>query len=85
MIIEVTARSIDEFDELTRHGGEEYAYVVEGSVEFHSDLYAPLVLDKGDSIYFEAAMGHAYVALGDGDCKILSICSADESELEIRR
>ena len=85
MIIELTARSIDEFGELMRHPGEEYAIVLEGAVEFHSDLYKPARLEKGDSIYFDANMGHAYVAALSTPCRVLSVCSAsDEALLEGR-
>ncbi|WP_238475451.1 helix-turn-helix domain-containing protein [Sphingomonas cavernae] len=82
MFIEVEARSIDEFDDLMRHPGEEYALVLEGRCEFHCDLYAPAILETGDSIYFDAAMGHAYVAIGPDPCRILSVCSADSHELK---
>ena len=82
MMIEVTARSIDDFEDFTRHDGEEYACVLDGSVDFHSDLYAPTRLSEGDSIYFDAAMGHAYVAASPGRCRILVIC-AGASELPV--
>ena len=76
MIIDVTARSIGEFGDLMRHPGEEFAVVIEGQCEFHCDLYAPAILETGDSIYFEGAMGHAYVAVGVGPCRGLSVCAS---------
>lgn len=75
MMIDVDARSIEEFGKLTRHAGEVFAYVVEGEIDFHCELYAPTRLNEGDSIYFDAAMGHAYVAASSGRCRILSICT----------
>lgn len=81
IIAEIRARSLKEFGELIRHPGEEYAYVLEGTVELHTDLYAPARLNTGDSIYFDSGMGHAYIAAGSAPCKILSICSADASLL----
>ena len=75
------ARSLAEFGELIRHPGEEYAYVLEGAVELHTDLYAPTRLETGDSIYFDSGMGHAYIVVGAGPCRVLSICSASQSEL----
>jgi transcriptional regulator with XRE-family HTH domain len=77
IIADVKARSLQEFGELVRHAGEEYAYVLEGTVDLYTDLYAPLRLEKGDSVYFDSGMGHAYVAVNDGPCRVLSICSAD--------
>lgn len=77
IVAEVRARSLKQFGELIRHPGEEFAFVLEGAVELHTDLYAPTRLEKGDSIYFDSGMGHAYIAAAEGPCRILSICSAD--------
>ncbi|MFZ1742348.1 MAG: XRE family transcriptional regulator [Pontixanthobacter sp.] len=82
MIIEVKVRSIDDFGELMRHPGEEYVLVLEGQCEFHTDLYAPSLLNTGDSAYFDASMGHGYIAVGDGPCRILSVCSGDDADLK---
>ena len=81
IVADIKARSIDEFGELIRHPGEEWAYVLEGAIELHSDLYAPLLLRVGDSIYFDSGMGHAYVAAAQGRCRVLAICSGSESQL----
>ena len=81
IIAELRARTLAEFGELIRHPGEEFAYVLEGTVELHTDLYAPTRLETGDSIYFDSGMGHAYVAVGTSRCRVLSICSATQSEL----
>ena len=81
MIGELHARSIEEFGEMIRHDGEEYAFVLEGAVEFHTELYAPVLLNKGDSIYFDSGMGHAYLAAAPGPCRVLAICSGPESQL----
>ena len=81
IIGEIKARSIDEFSEMIRHPGEEYVYVLEGMIELHTDLYAPLRLQTGDSIYFDSGMGHVYVAVSDGPCRVLAICSGDETQL----
>jgi hypothetical protein len=82
VIAEVYARTIAEFGELLRHAGEEFAFVLEGAVEFHSEFYAPLLMHKGDSLYFDSSMGHAYLAAAPGPCRVLSICSGPESQLK---
>lgn len=81
IVAELRARSLAEFGELVRHPGEEFAYVLEGVVELHTDLYRPARLETGDSIYFDSGMGHAYIAVGPGPCRVLSICSATQSQL----
>jgi transcriptional regulator with XRE-family HTH domain len=82
IIADVHCRSLAEFGELIRHPGEEYAFIVNGAVELHTDLYAPVRLEAGDSIYFDSGMGHAYIAAADGPCRVLSICSGDEPQLK---
>ncbi len=75
IIIEVKARSVAEMGGLVRHSGEEYLYVLSGRMEIHSDLYAPLSLGKGDSIYFDSGMAHAYVWVGEVPCVVLTVCT----------
>lgn len=72
--VRVTARSIDEFPDLIRHPGEELVYVISGVVELHAEFYAPIRLEAGDSVYYDASMGHAYVSVGEEDATILNIC-----------
>lgn len=76
--VTVTARSIDEFDDLIRHPGEELVYVVSGTIEMHAEFYAPVRLEAGDSVYFDANMGHAYISVGPQDALILNICAATD-------
>ena len=82
VIAEIRARSLEEFGDMIKHPGEEYAYVLRGSLELHTEMYAPVRLNEGDSIYFDSGMGHAYVAVGDAECRILSICSGAETQLQ---
>jgi transcriptional regulator with XRE-family HTH domain len=81
IVAELHARSLEEFGELIRHPGEEYAYVLEGEVDLHTSVYAPVRLRAGDSIYFDSGMGHAYLAASSGPCRVLSICSGAESQI----
>jgi len=81
IVAELHARSLEEFGELIRHPGEEYAYVLEGEVDLYTSVYAPVRLKAGDSIYFDSGMGHAYIAAGEGPCRVLSLCSAPETQL----
>jgi len=81
ILTELHAKSLEEFGDLVKHGGEEFIFVLEGEVEVHTELYAPLVLSAGESTYLDSAMGHAYVKRGDGPCRIIGVCSATESHL----
>lgn len=81
ILTELHAHSLEEFGELVRHGGEEFVFVLEGQVEIHTELYAPLVLSAGESAYLDSGMGHAYVVKGKGPCRLIAVCSASESDL----
>ena len=83
IVIDVTARSLEEFGEFNRHPGEELLLVLEGELDLYTSLYVPANLKTGDSIYFDSNMGHAYIATGDGPCRILSICIAPEADLSL--
>lgn len=79
IVSEYRARSLAEFGDFMHHPGEEYLYVIEGELEFHTESYTPVILAAGDSIYFDSRMGHAYVAR-TVPCRALSICAAGESD-----
>jgi transcriptional regulator with XRE-family HTH domain len=79
----IRAKSLEEFGELVRHPGEEYIYVLEGSITVHTEFYDPVVLKSGESIYVDSNMGHAYVAEGCDEATVLGVCSSsDESLME---
>ncbi|RXD04839.1 XRE family transcriptional regulator [Sphingomonas sp. UV9] len=80
IVASITARSMKEFGDFHRHEGEEYVYVLEGELALYTDTYTPAHLKVGDSIYFDSTMGHAYIAVGDQPCRILSVFSTTEEQ-----
>jgi len=80
LVTRIRAKSVAEFGELVHHSGEEFIYVVEGSVEVHTEFYDPVVIGAGQSIYLDSNMGHAYVAAdGCDEATVIGVCSsADE-------
>lgn len=71
----VKARSIEDFEEFGAHDGEEFLYVLEGSVRFFTDFYEPVDLNEGDGIYLDSAMRHACISTSEKDAKVLWINS----------
>ncbi|GAD80204.1 helix-turn-helix domain-containing protein [Vibrio ezurae] len=67
----VHARSFDEFQGWVRHDGEEFLLILSGEVLFYSEFYEPLVLGEGDSVYYDANMGHALISRSEEDAQIL--------------
>ncbi len=59
------------------HGGEEFAYVMSGRVRLHCEGYSPVIMEVGDSVYFDASLGHRYVSV-DGPARMLCVYSHPE-------
>ncbi len=72
-IIEIFATGDGEGAE--RHEGEEFTYVLEGRVKFICEGYAPVVLEPGDSVYFDAAQAHRYLRVSEEPAQVLCIYS----------
>ncbi|WP_159717680.1 helix-turn-helix domain-containing protein [Geminicoccus flavidas] len=67
---------------LEGHGGEELIFVLEGRLVFHMQHYAPLVMEVGDSVYFDANTPHAAYA-HEGAARFLSVVSRPGSCSEL--
>jgi transcriptional regulator with XRE-family HTH domain len=69
--IRISAHTLDAFDDWGRHEGEEFLYVISGSVCLYSELYAPTHLNAGDSLYFDSRTGHAAISTSEEDAEVL--------------
>jgi len=67
----VHARSFDEYPEWVRHDGEEFLYVLKGSLLFYTEFYEPIELFEGDSAYYDCEMGHALVSTSEQDAEVI--------------
>ncbi|QDY99468.1 helix-turn-helix domain-containing protein [Nitratireductor mangrovi] len=63
------------FDRFVKHAGEEFLFVVDGRVTVHLEDKSPVVLDRGESIYFDSGRGHLYAAAGTDGARILVVCT----------
>lgn len=71
----VRARSADEFDGWVRHDGEEFLYVLTGVIRLYTEFYEPVEMKRGDSAYYDAAMGHNVISVSAEDATILWVTS----------
>lgn len=69
----IRARAAAEFPEWTRHEGDDFLLVLEGAVELHTEFYEPVRLAAGDSIYYDAQMGHFCLSVSVEDALVLWI------------
>lgn len=56
------------------HEGEEFIYVIDGSITLLTEFYEPIVLNSGDSCYIDSQMAHLIVA-NDEDAHIIWVAS----------
>ena len=64
--------SKDETSHAYSHHGQEFNYVLEGTVKIIHDG-KEYVLEQGDSIYFDSGFNHTMSAIGDKTAKFLAI------------
>lgn len=77
LIMAVKARTRDEATNWSSHEGEEFIFVLKGSVELHTEFYDPVRLEQGDSAYIDSSMAHMFLNVGEGEATMASICYSD--------
>jgi len=70
----ITARRDDANVPLfNNHSGEEFVYVLSGTLILYTEHYEPLALNPGDSIMFDASMGHSYAYDGEHPAVVIMV------------
>ncbi|RBW42617.1 transcriptional regulator [Psychromonas sp. B3M02] len=72
----VRARSFDDYSDWIRHDGEEFLLVLKGEITFFSEYYEPVNLVEGDSVYYDANMGHMLASVSEDDAQILWVTAS---------
>ena len=54
------------------HPGQEFHYVLEGTLQVNIGSHA-VVLEPGDSLYFDSSIAHALTALNDRPARLLAV------------
>lgn len=80
LVITVKTREVPPRLDWSTHAGEEFLLVIEGQIQLHTEHYAPITLDAGDSVYFDSLMRHAYVSVGEQDARVISVSLAQLGE-----
>ena len=62
---------------LSYHAGQEFDYVLEGSLKVQLEDYVE-ILHPGDAIYYDSGHGHGMVATGGSACTFLAFVIADQ-------
>ncbi len=67
----VHARNFSEYSDWVRHDGEEFLLVLSGEIILYTEFYEPVKMEEGDSVYYDATMGHMLVSASEEDAVIL--------------
>lgn len=81
----VHARRIHGPEDFVRHAGEEFAYVLSGEIEVHFENGEVVHLARGDSLYFDSRLGHAYVSVSRQLAKIVGMTSSESGQMRSAR
>jgi transcriptional regulator with XRE-family HTH domain len=76
----VTIRKLEEAGGYSRHDGEEFLHVLSGKLRLETEFYEPLLLSSGDSIYFDARMGHVYLSANGKPVQILVVATVEPAK-----
>jgi len=68
-----------ESPDLIAHDGEEFILVLSGAINVHTEHYAPKLLKKGDSAYFDSTMRHAMESIDGEDASVFWMCSSEHA------
>ncbi|MGG4605560.1 helix-turn-helix domain-containing protein [Paenalcaligenes sp. Me131] len=78
-ISRIKAHDIDPQEGWSRHEGEEFVYVLSGSIELHTEFYQPVTLHQGDCFYIDSRMLHRVINHGnEGDAEVMWISTKAE-------
>jgi transcriptional regulator with XRE-family HTH domain len=75
----VHARSISGPEDYARHDGEEFVYVLGGEVEVHFEDGEVVRLARGDMLYFDSRIGHAYVTVSRQLARVIGVCTSESN------
>ncbi len=78
LFVDIEVSDLADHGPLQTGAGEMFLLVLEGAVVLHSEVYAPLRLAAGDSIYFDGRAGYALLAEG-GPAKAMLVVTGEEA------
>lgn len=81
----VHARRVEGPDDFARHPGEEFVYVLSGAIDVHFDNGEKIHLERGDSLYFDSRIGHAYVSVSRQLARVIGVITSESSMMRMAR
>ena len=67
---------------LSHHSGQEFDYILSGSLRVEFEGGGSHVLHAGDCVYYDSGHGHGMIAVGGEDCQFLAIVLKSDKKEE---
>ena len=81
----VHARTISGPGDYARHEGEEFVYILNGECEVHFETGDVVRLKRGDSLYFDSRIGHAYISVSRQLARTIGACTSESKLMQYAR
>jgi transcriptional regulator with XRE-family HTH domain len=81
IIERVRAGDAPQSEALSRHAGEGFLFVLEGTIEVYLQFYNPATVAQGRGIYFDSTQSHSYAAKGCESAVVLAVYSSENPDL----
>ncbi|MDN4592271.1 XRE family transcriptional regulator [Xenophilus aerolatus] len=79
IVATVHARQVGGAEDYARHDGEEFVYVLQGEVEVHFETNEVIRLGRGDMLYFDSRIAHAYITVSRRLARIIGVCTHESN------
>lgn len=81
----IHARKVNGPKDFAKHAGVEFVYVLTGEIEVHFESGEKVHLKKGDSLYFDSRIGHAFVTVSRQLAKVIGVITAESNHMALAR
>ncbi|MFM0741940.1 XRE family transcriptional regulator [Paraburkholderia xenovorans] len=81
----IHARQFNGPQDYARHAGHEFIYVLSGEVDVYFEAMEKVRLRKGDTLYFDSRIGHAYVTASKQLAKVVGVVTDESNHMAFAR
>lgn len=81
----VHARAVNGPEDFARHEGEEFVYILNGALDVHFETGEVVHLARGDSLYFDSRIGHAYVSTSRQLARTIGATTSESNQMRFAR
>ena len=81
----IHARKFNGPEDFSQHLGEEFVYILSGKVEVYFSDGRCITLNRGDTLYFDSSIGHAYISVSRSPAEYIAVCTSESSMMRMAR